>query len=272
MRNTLFVKPLALLAVLASVLVVALAPQAHAECCLPPDRVLSTQGHSDIKLRPDSLSFTMAVEATAPTLTAVRQENNVKLQKILTALKALNYPHLVLQTNMVQYNPIHRAQEKNKLPTRIGYQANSSLQATLKNVSTAELGTMGAQLVEAALRSGADNVGSLNFFVDDMTAARREALKKAVEDAVANATIMATAAGAKIEGVLGIDGSPQYNVGGYVRSMPMLMKSAMADVEVAQTPALEAGENTLTSDVSLRFLLKNTTQSAMPSLSPKVSK
>lgn len=235
----------------------AASPLTFAECCLSPEHVLSTQGHSEMKLTPDSLNFGVAVEATAPTLVKLRTENNTKLQKIIAGLKATNAPHLTLQSQAVNYSPVYRSPEKNRLPVLIGYRANSSLLVSLKNLEpSADLGNWGSVLMDAALKNGASRVDGLTFFVNDLTTPRREALKKAVEDALANARIMAAAAGAKLDAVQGIDGSPQFNVGGNFRAAPMMMKSAMEEDVAVSQPALEVGETTLTSDVSIRFLLK----------------
>lgn len=227
------------------------AAQAQAHEGHEPPNIITTQGHGEVKVRPDSLSVNVQVETKNEKLPLARSENNQKAQSIINALKALNIPNLKLETQGMNVYPIQDYQ-KDKLPKVVGYQVGNALMVTVTGASPELLGEYGSRIVDTALNSGANHVDGLNFFLNDPTPARNQALSLAVKDARRNAEVIAKAAEVNIMGVQGIEGSPQF--GGFIRPMPMYaMKARMAAAETDSAPPVETGETTVTSDVTMRF-------------------
>ncbi len=222
---------------------------AQAQQMFPPAGTITTQGHGEVKVRPDSLSVNVTVESKAETLPAARSDNNHRMQGIIAALKSLNLPNLKLETQGVNVYPIQGEAPRNRLAKIIGYQVTNSLQVTVTGSAPDKLGDEGSRIMDSALNAGATNVGGLNFFVNDMTASRTKALELAVKDARANAQAMAGAAGVALTGVFNMEGTPQF--GGYPR--PMFAMRAMAKAEDVSSTPVESGESTVTSDVTVRF-------------------
>lgn len=213
--------------------------------------LISTQGHGEVKVRPDSLNVSVTVESKQSTLAEARKENNRKAQAIIAALKGLNIPNLKLETQNLSVYPVQDYQQK-KLPRVIGYQVTNSLQVMVTGAASDMLGEYGSRIVDTALNAGANNVGGLNFYVTDMSTARMQALELAVKDAKRNADAMAHAANITLSGVYSMEGTPQF--GGYPRPMPMYaMKSAGQDAEASVAAPVEVGETTVTSDVNIRY-------------------
>jgi hypothetical protein len=217
-----------------------------------PPQTITTQGHGEVRVKPDSLSVQVTVESKAPTLAAARDENNRKMQSVIAALKGLNIQRMKLETQNFQVYPIHGEYQKDKLPKVIGYQATNSLNVSVTGAAPESLGDAGTRIVDTALNAGANNVGGLNFYLHDMSTARTQALQLAVQDARKNAEAMAKAADTTLNGLYSLEGSPQF--GGFPpRPMAMYsMKAGGADAEMARTP-VETGETTVTSDVTARF-------------------
>lgn len=215
------------------------------------ERTITTQGHGEVKVRPDSLSVSVSVESRNAQLAAARAENNRKIQAVINALKGLNIPNLKLETQNVQVYPMQSEYQRDKLPKIIGYQVTNSLNVTVTGAAPDSLGEQGTRIVDAALNAGANNVGGLGFFLNDMGTPRAQALELAVKDARRNADAMARAADVAISGVYTLEGYPQF--GGYPRPMPVYaMKAEAASAPMAQTP-IETGETTVISDVTARF-------------------
>jgi hypothetical protein len=216
-----------------------------------PERVITTQGHGEVKIRPDSLSVSVSVETKNPTLNTARAENNKSTQAIISALKGLNIPGLKLETQNVSVSPI-QDYENHKIPKVIGYQVNNSLNVTVTGASADSLGETGSRIVDTALAAGASNVGGLNFYLSNMSSARQQALTDAVRDARTNANAMAQAAGVTISGLHSLEGTPQYTT--FPRPMAMYsMKAGRADAAASVSTPVETGETTITSDVTARF-------------------
>ncbi len=212
--------------------------------------LISTQGHGEVKVKPDALNVSVSVETMQPTLAAARAENNQKAQAIIKALKALNIANLKLETQNLNVNPVQDYQ-KGKLPKITGYQVNNSLQVTITNTPASELGDDGTKIVETALNAGATNVGGMDFSVTDMSIPRSQALALAVKDSRKNADAMAEAAGLKIIGVHSLEGSPQYNYP--IRRFAVMAKAMMADAAPAPEAPVEVGETTVTTDITAKY-------------------
>jgi uncharacterized protein YggE len=217
---------------------------------VPPQNTITTQGHGEVKVRPDSLSVNVRVESKNAVLAAARSENNRSMQAVVAALKGLNIPNLKLETQGVNVYPIQGEQQKDKLPKVVGYQVSNGLNVTVTGASAELLGEYGSRIVDAALNAGATNVGGLNFFLTAVAAPRMQALELAVQDAHRNADAMAKAADITLTGIYSLEGSPQFN--SYPRPMPMFAMKAEAGAGMAPTP-VETGETTITGDVTARF-------------------
>jgi hypothetical protein len=219
---------------------------------VPPQNTVTTQGHGEVKVRPDSLSVSVSVESKNANLASARDENNRKMQSIVNALKGLNIPNMKLETQSINVYPIQGEYQKGKLPKTIGYQVTNNMNVTITGASADMLGDYGSRIVDTALNAGANNVGGLNFFLTEVVGPRTHALELAVQDARHNADAMAKAANITLTGVYSMEGSPQFN--NYPRPMPMFaMKAeAAAAPDMAQTP-VETGETTITSDVTVRY-------------------
>lgn len=217
----------------------------------PPEQTITTQGRGEVRVQPDSMTLSVAVESRDAVLAKAREDNNRQMQAIHRSLKALGVANLQLETQTVRVSPIYAPQQpRDKAPRITGYQVSNTVLVRVTNSRPDLLGEQSTRIMDAALNAGANNVYGLNFYVHDMSQARAEALQKAVEDARRNAQAMAQAANVTIKGVHSIEGTPQY--GGYVRPMAMMKAAAAPEMTMDSTP-IEVGESTITSDVTVRF-------------------
>ena len=102
-----------------------------------------------------------------------------------------------------------------------------------------------ANLIEAAVSAGANQVGSLQFFVSDTTAARRKGLELAVADARSKAEALAALSSRSLGGVVCIsDAQPSESALERLASLGYT------------SPSLEPGLQDVRSAVSVVFELK----------------
>ncbi len=229
-----------------------LAGPAMAQMPPPPlENTITTQGQGEVHVKPDSLNVSLSVESRAATLDKARSDNSRKMQAVIQAVKALNIPNLTLETSGVNIYPVQGEYQRNQAPKIVGYQATNSLSVNVRRAGRDELAAYGSRIMDAALNAGANNVGGLNFYLDDLGSAQGQALQEAVRDARRNAEAMAQAAGVTLKGVSSIEGQPQFG-GGYPRPVPMMSYKAAEAAEAPPTP-VEAGETTVTSTVMVRY-------------------
>lgn len=218
---------------------------------LPPPGTITTQGHGEVKVRPDSLNVNVLLQTKDTKLADARSENNRKTQAIIAALKGLKIPNMKLETQGLNVHPIN-SYEKGEMLKVVGYQVNNGVNVTVTGATPDTLSEYGSRIVDSALNAGANNVSGLNFFLDDPAPARGEALDLAVKDARRNADVMAKAADVAISGIHSMEGSPQF--GGFPRPVAMYsMKARGGAAESDASAPVEVGETTVTSDVTIRF-------------------
>ncbi len=213
-----------------------------------PEQTISTTGHGEVQVKPDSLSLTVAVESQAPTVNQVRTDINNKMQQVVSSIKALSIPNLELQTQSINLYPVYSREEKDRLPRIIGYRGSNRVQVTVTQASPDNLGLYAARVFDTVLSQGIQNLTGPNFFVKDLSGPRAQALAKAVQDAKASAQVMAEAAGVALTGLYSLEGTPQYGGGAPPRMMAMRAEAA----DAMPTP-VEIGEISVTSDVVARF-------------------
>lgn len=210
---------------------------------------MNVDGVGQVRVEPDSLRATVGVEARASTLQAARREAEAKTRAVLQALENLQIASLVIRTVDIDIRPIlERQQPGDETPPRIiGYAATSTLSASLRGVSTDELRNQGSRILEAALSSGANVVGGVEFFLNKPREAHRLALAAAVEDAQKNARTMADQAGLRLVQLEHLSGQSE-------PFFQSAQKSLMAaDMAGGASFPVEPGELQVTVEVSARF-------------------
>ena len=203
-------------------------------------RTLSMSGSGEMRAAPDSATLSAGVSASAPTAAAALSANNVRMQKVLAALKAQGIADRDMQTGNFSVSPQYANAAPNEPPRLTGYQVSNQLQIRLNDV--AALGPTLDRLVAA----GANQVNSVNFAIRDSAALLNEARAKAVADARDKAQTYARAAGVTLGPILSIS-----EEGGNA-PRPMM---AMAMRAEKFTPIM-AGEESISANVSIIWVIQ----------------
>ncbi len=209
-----------------------------------PPRIV-TSATEEVEITPDRAVLTFTVETRARTAAAAGAENARLQSAVLDTLRRIGIASAQLKTQGVSINPEYEYPREGGRPTVVGYQAQNSIQVEIRQVT--QIGAV----IDAGLARGATNVGGLRFFASSTEAATREALRKAVSRARADADVIADAAGGRINGVIEIVAHPMSG-GPVVSDMvaPMLMRSA----EKASVPTpIESGVLKVVVSVEARF-------------------
>ena len=211
----------------------------------PPGPRIVTVATEEVEIAPDRAMLTFTVETRARTAAAAGTENARIQAAVLDSLRRIGIASAELKTQGVSINPEYEYPREGGRPTVVGYQAQNSIQVEVRQISL--IGTV----IDAGLSRGASNVGGLRFFASSTEAATREAMRKAVLRARADADAIAEAAGGRISGVLEIIANPG-SAGPAVQDvvMSMAMRSeAKADI----TTPIESGVLKVVVSVEARF-------------------
>jgi uncharacterized protein YggE len=157
-------------------------------------RLLTVSGVGKILLKPDIAYIYVGVHTEKPSAAEAVAENNTNTQKLIDALKAAGVDANDIQTTNfsiwqnTQYSP-----DGTKGATN--YAVDNTVYLTVRKLQS--LG----DLLDTAVRAGANNVNSIQFDVADKTKALSDARAEAVKTAKAQADELAAATGVSLGGI-----------------------------------------------------------------------
>lgn len=159
-----------------------------------PPSVISTSATGEARYIPDRATISMGVQTRALTAARASAENAVKQRAVIDAIKALGVAPDQISTENFNLNAeqAYNPQAGDKAPRITGYVATNTVRVEVKKVDQ-----VGA-LIDAAIAKGANDISSLNFHSSAPDSLRRIALADAYKQAVADATVLAQAAGGSL--------------------------------------------------------------------------
>lgn len=199
---------------------------------------------ADVRVAPDRAELSVAVESRARTAAQASAENARVQTAVLDAVRRQGVTAQQLQTRSMQVSPEYQYPREGGRPTVTGYVARNEVVVTLT-----DLAKVGA-VIDAALGQGATNISGPRFMLANPDSARREALDAAVRKAMADAQVMARAAGVRVGRVLEMSthsGAENFEV-----ARPAVMMRAAAD---APPTPVESGSITIQASVQLRVAI-----------------
>ena len=193
---------------------------------------ITVTGNGTVGATPDRASFDFGVTTNGATAAEALSRNSADARTIIAALKKSGIDSADIQTTQVSLWP----QTSNDGTRITGYQASNSVQVT------AALGKSG-ELVDAAVRAGANNVDGPSLDTADKASLYNAALKKALAAARVKAQAIAAATGLTLGSVLKVQegGAPT----------PIAYGEALA--ARAAAPPIEAGTQKIDASVTVTF-------------------
>jgi hypothetical protein len=213
--------------------------------------ILTTAGTGAVRFKPDSARVFLRVDSQAPTIQSARAQNNKDVKQVIDALKGLQIPNLKMKSDNITVTQVFERRDSpitDRLPKVLGYVVHYHFTALVENEDPAKLSEYAGQVLDTALAHGANNLQQVLIFRKDQTAFRRQALTRAVEDALANARALAAGAHQTIQATTAISGEPQYVYFNYNTRLQNSIQQAVPEGE--NTPVM-AGELEISCRVSL---------------------
>lgn len=211
----------------------------------PEESWIRVDGTASVDVSPDRASVAFAVETRAEEAASASQSNADAMDAVLAALRGAGIEGLELETFGYSLRPEYQTTDDRRTREIVAYVAINNVRATTSDVDAV------GRVIDTAIGSGANRVAGISFFASDTQAARNEAMAMAVRDARAEALVIAEALGYELGPPLEVNGGSQ-------RPRPVTLDEGMAvameRAQAAPTP-VEAGDQTVTANVSIRFAL-----------------
>ena len=153
---------------------------------------ISVSGTGIIKTEPNQAKVYLGVETQSRNVTEALEENSLKMQSIIKAIKKLGIPKDSIETTYFSVYPIRDYEKSGE--DIIGYRASNEITVELH-----DLDKIGA-VIEEAMNAGANKVRRIEFGLteDKKREVKNEALKEACKDARTKADTIASGLGLKI--------------------------------------------------------------------------
>lgn len=203
---------------------------------------IQVNGSGSVDIAPDRASVAFAMETRADQADAAARANADAMDAVLSALRAAGFTGLRLETYGYSLRPEYSGNNNQRTREIVSYTALNNVRATIEDVNAV------GRVVDVAIAAGANRVASVGFFASDTEGARAEALDAAVRSARAEAEVIARSLGYRL-------GPPLEINGGADRPMPRSFEMAPAMAMRAADTPIEAGDQTVTASVSIRFAL-----------------
>jgi hypothetical protein len=222
---------------------------------MPVVNTISVSGAGSAVAIPDIATFSFTVSETAKTVVDAQTQATNKINAALKAVEDAGVADKDIQTISYNINPHYEYQnvacsQYNCPPGKsvlTGYDVSQSIQVKVRDLSKAgaiftSVGSLGVQ-----------NVNGLTFSVDKPESVQAEARAKAIADAQSKAKELAKQLGVSIARVTSFFESNDrtspivYGMGGG--------KTMSAEIQ-APTPEVPAGEQKVTSDVTITYEIK----------------
>jgi uncharacterized protein len=207
-------------------------------------RVISLNGHGEVKARPDMAVVNVGVMSQAKTAREALTQNTAAMEKIFASLKAAGIEAKDIQTSNFSVNPRYDYGQNNNQPPRlVGYDVANSVA-----VSVRKLDTLGSVL-DTVVSEGSNQINGIMFAIADDEKLKDEARKLAVADAERKAKLYAETTRITLGQIMGV------SEGNFQPPQPVLYGKAMRADTASAVPIAE-GEQTVAIDVNITWEIK----------------
>lgn len=197
--------------------------------------VVELSVYESVDVAPDTATIGAGVTTEAPTATEALRQNSAEMQKVIDRIKALGVAEKDIQTTGINLNARYDYDQQSQRQVFRGYQASNRVSVILRKIDDT------GRVLDALVEAGANDLSGPNFSIDDDTAAKDAARKRAVARAEAQAKAYAAMLGYGGVKVLAINESIAGN-----GPMPEMAKgrgmlAVQADAAPVQPGMVQAG-------------------------------
>lgn len=196
-------------------------------------------GEGKVSVPPDVALINVGVQAQASSVKAVQEQLNSNINKVSEAIKKVGVDQKGIQTTNYSINPSYDYSGTSQKIT--GYTASTNLSIKVRSIDNVN------SVIDAATANGANQVGGINFEVDDKTKAENEAREKAVSEAKRKAEQAAKIAGFKLGRII------NYSENFVSGPIPLPMRAMSAGAPELIPTQVEPGSSEVSVTVTLSY-------------------
>lgn len=163
-----------------------------------PVKTITVIGDGKVKIKPDIAKANIGVEVLRSSVEEASAANKELIEAVIQTLTEAGIDPADIQTSGFSVYAERYGQDGPLPEDEVNYRVSNNVAVTIR-----ELEKVG-EVLDAAMKSGANNIYGIEFSLEDNKDAKSEARKDAVEDAQAKAEELATLTGVKVGNVLSV--------------------------------------------------------------------
>jgi len=213
-----------------------------------PVNTIVVEGTGKVTSVPDLAKISLGVETQASTVSKAQVDNTKKMNAIISAVKEMGVVDKDIKTTNYSIWPRYNYDRDTGVSNIIGYTINQSVEISIR-----ELDKIG-DILQKSGDLGANQVGGINFTIDNPETLKSQAREKAIEDAKVKAVTLFKSIGVKPGRIVGYN---EVYPGSYCPyySSSVSLKEGIGGAGVP-APDVEVGSQDVEVNISLIYELQ----------------
>jgi len=195
----------------------------------------------------DSARIFLSVQSEAREMEKAAADNATKTEAVLQAVKALPIKDLKVKTSNYRITP--QKDYNAKPPVTKAYEVRNEIEITTEGFAPRELSDQVSKVIATSLKNGANTVHNIQFYIKDKQELEKQGLSLATKEAMAQAQVLASAAGVKLGRIVSISTQP---IAVPIRA-EMFRSAGVAAQDASMEPPIESGESKIYFRVSVVY-------------------
>ncbi len=209
-----------------------------------PARAITVVGQGKASVKPDIARISIGVETSGESVADAVAENETAMAAVLAALEAAGIEAKDIQTTNysvhLERSPELMPRAETEEAAAMQYRVTNMVNVIIRDLDAA------ADVLDAVIDAGANNIWGMSFSVEDPSAAQAEARAAAIADAKARAEALAELSGVELGPVMSVSEV----LGGGPVPMAAMMESA------ARGGAISPGELDVNYQVQVSYFIE----------------
>lgn len=224
---------------------------------VPPQSTITVSGKGEKMVKPDIAEFSFSIIKEAKTVDDAQKEATKKMNEAIAAVRGSGVEEKDIKTTGYNIYPRYEYQKSATLCNEwgcppgkqilTGYEVSQSISVKVRKISDA------GNILSKIGGVGVSNVSGLTFSVDKEDDVKSEARSLAIQDAQTKAEILAKQLGVSLVRIVSFSESGNYPI---YYAKTMAADGLGGSPQSAPIPDIPAGENTITSNVTITYEIR----------------
>src|SRR5680860_309248 len=213
------------------------------------DERFLVSGSGTVYAKADIANLTVGLKTERKkTAAEATSENTLKMNNIIQAVKDLGVLDKDIKTTNYRLSPVYNWTE-NEGQELVGYDVSQDVTLKVRDLESISL------IIAETTKVGANQVGNINFTIDDEFELKNDARELAIIKAKEKAALIANQSGLKLGEIKGVTENSYQPVDyGYTNAKLEYASDQVLSMESG--PSIEAGQNEIRVDVTLSYEVK----------------